>query len=129
MVHHEPDRLGAQERHTDTEPAGPGYMLAILFEEDLETGARSVSDIIRVEGVDRNARRRLRRAIVRRHGLIDRWGYCAVTYETWWPVGKIDAQDVTRRFLAKPKRSKAATPASQSPGKPSSLPLDREPLT
>ncbi|UPT53175.1 hypothetical protein [Synechococcus phage Ssp-JY42] len=83
------------------------HMLAILFEADPETDASSVWDIIRVEGTDKNARRRLRRAIVSKHGLIDRYGYSRVTYETWWAAGRIDTQDVTRRFLPVASEPKA----------------------
>lgn len=38
-------------------------VLAILFQVDKESGARSVYDIIRVMGADKNVLRRLRRAV------------------------------------------------------------------
>ena len=41
---------------------------AVLFEEDIEDGARSVLDIFEVVGIDAKAKRRMRRYITNRHG-------------------------------------------------------------
>lgn len=71
-------------------------LLAILFEEDKESDARSVYDIIESTN-DRNGKRRLRRAVLK---SLDRtWAddISQIVYETMRAEGET-VTDVTKRF-------------------------------
>jgi hypothetical protein len=71
-------------------------LLAILFEEDKESGARSVFDIIESTN-DRNGKRRLRRGVLK---SLDRtWAddISQIIYEVLSAEGET-VTDVTKRF-------------------------------
>lgn len=71
------------------------HILAIILDPEEEFGQAPVRDMIHVDGIDVNAKRRLRRKILSLHaGWIDR-----IIYETTpGNGGETISQDVTRHY-------------------------------
>lgn len=85
----------------------PNRLAAILFSDPDKHNPESVGgvfDIIYVEGVNAAAKRRLRRRVISRHGLMSRTCYNCydrIVYETYINGEQVKTEDVSKRYMEK----------------------------